>query len=196
LRAGLESLSRSTHPAERVLALSADLPLLTPQAISDLLLNAPVADVVFPAVERQHVEREYPGRKWIYAPLVEGKFTGSSAALFRPSVVLEQWRWVETLLDARRQSPLGLALLFGPRLALRLLIRRLRISDVEHRIETMLKLTARAYTTPFPELAMDVDKQSDLPLVERVLRERDPILGIASPVGTYHPGKQDFRPPL
>jgi hypothetical protein len=30
----------------------------------------------------------------------------------------------------------------------------------------------RAYPTSFPDLAMDVDKQSDLPLVERVLRER------------------------
>lgn len=172
LRAGLEALARAPAPAPRVLALSGDLPLLSQAAVEDLLVHAPDVDVVFPVVERQHIELEYPNREWIFARTVEGRFTGSSAALFRPSVVQEQWRWVEALLGARRRSPLGLALLFGPTLALRLLLGRLRIADVEGRIETLLHLTARAYPTPFADLAMDVDKQSDLPLVEQVLRLR------------------------
>lgn len=177
LRVGLEVLARAPTPAPRVLALSADLPLLTPIALADLLTRAPAADVVFPVVERQHVEREYPGREWIFARTAEGEFTGSSAALFRPAALLEQWKWVEALLGARRRSPLGLALLFGPTLAVRLMLGRLRVTDVEARIEKLLHLTARAYPTAFADLAMDVDKQSDLPLVERVLRERTALGG-------------------
>ena len=166
LRAGLDALGLD---AARVLVLSGDLPLLTPAALEDLLRNAPDADVVFPFVERREVERRFPGREFIFARTADGELTGCSAGLLKPAAVREQWPWVERLLAARRYSPLRLALLLGLPLALKLLTRRLTVRDVERRLSTLLRLDGRGYRTPYPELAMDVDKESDLPVVEMEL---------------------------
>jgi molybdopterin-guanine dinucleotide biosynthesis protein A len=168
LRAGLDALPG----AERVLALSGDLPLVTPAALSDLFSRAPDADVVFPVVERDAVLRAFPGREWMFARSPDGAFTGSSAFLFHPGPVLGQWRWVEDLLGARRKSPFQLALMIGLPMALRYLWGRLRIADVEQKLSELLHVTGRAYRSPFPELAMDVDKLADIVLAEETLRHR------------------------
>jgi CTP:molybdopterin cytidylyltransferase MocA len=168
LRAGLEMLPGS----ERVIALSGDLPLLTPGSLADLFAHAPRADVVFPYVERAEILRAYPERHWIYAQTPEGAFTGCSAALVRPAILLERWGWVQALLDARRKSPLAMAAMFGLGFGLKLLFRRLRVRDVEKKLSGLLHLDGRGYRTRCAELAMDVDKYSDIALVERLLQER------------------------
>jgi len=167
LRAGLEALPG----AQRVLVVSADLPLLTPMAVADLLDHAPDADVVFPYVERADVLRDFPDRGWIFAATPEGAFTGSALGIVRPEAALANWNWVERLLDARRRSVLGLAAMVGPVMALSYLIRRLRISDVDARLSALLHLEGRGYRSRFAEIAMDVDNETDVPLVEAVLRQ-------------------------
>jgi molybdopterin-guanine dinucleotide biosynthesis protein A len=169
LRAGVDALPGAGH----VLAVSGDLPLLTCEAVEDLFTNAPEADVVFPYVEREDIVRRFPDRHWIYARSPEGAFTGCSAFLFRPDVLLANWRWVEEILNARRKSPLEIAAMFGLSFAFKLLFRQLRIADVEKKISSLLHLAGRGYRTPFPELAMDVDKYTDIALVERVLKARE-----------------------
>jgi molybdopterin-guanine dinucleotide biosynthesis protein A len=168
LRAGLDALPG----ARQILGLSGDLPLVTCDALEDLFLHAPEADVVFPYVERADILRDFPERVWVFSETPDGAFTGCSAALFRPDAVLANWRWVEALLGARRRSPLGLALLIGPSLALKYLLRRLRVADVEKKLSALLHLVGRGYQSRFSELAMDLDKSSDIPLVERVLEQR------------------------
>jgi GTP:adenosylcobinamide-phosphate guanylyltransferase len=168
LRAGLEALPG----ARRVLAVSADLPLLTAESITDLMENAPGADAVFPFVERADALRAFPDREWMFARTPEGAFTGSALGLLRPAAVLESWPWVEGLLDARRRSVFGLAAMIGPLIAMKYLLRRLRVSDVEARLSTLLHLEGRGYRSRYAEIAMDVDKETDLPFVEAVLRAR------------------------
>jgi molybdopterin-guanine dinucleotide biosynthesis protein A len=155
--------------ADRLLVLSGDLPLLTPGALDDLFTQAPVADVVFPYVEEVDIRAAFPERSWVFAHTPDGAFTGSSTLLCRPQALLAQFHWAETLLDARRQSPFRLAALFGPALALRYACRRLRVADVERRFSQLLHLSARGYRSPFPELALDVDKAADVALVEKAL---------------------------
>lgn len=167
-RAGLDALPGS----ERVLVVSGDLPLLTRAALDDLLSGAPAAEVVFPYVERADVLREFPDREWVFSHTPEGAFTGSAVFLCRPPAVLAQWRWVEELLAARRKSPLQLALMFGVGFGLRLLLRRLRVRDVEARLSGLFHVTARGFRSRRSELAMDVDKYGDVLFVEARLRQR------------------------
>lgn len=164
-RAGLEALPG----AERVLLLSGDLPLLTPASLADLLSRAPGADVVFPYVEREDVLRAFPDREWIFSHTPEGAFTGSAVLLCRPPAVLAHWSWVEDLLAARRKSPLQLASMFGPGFGLKLLLKRLRVRDVEAKLSQLLHVTARGYRSRYPELAMDVDKYGDVVFAEEYL---------------------------
>ncbi len=167
LRAGLDALPGS----EMLFGVSGDLPLITRAAIADFLAFAPEADIVFPYVEREDVERDFPDRNWIYANAPEGRLTGGAAFLCRPPALLEHWEWVEKILGARRRSVLGLAMMVGPASAMKYALGRLRVSDVEDRMSALLHLTARGYRTRFPTLAMDVDKSSDIPLAEEILRQ-------------------------
>jgi len=179
LRAGLQALPGS----ERVLMVSGDLPLLTREAIDDLLEQAPAAEIVFPYAGREDVLRVFPDRVWVFSHTPDGQFTGSSAALFRPAAVLANWRWVEEILDARRKSVLGLAAMIGPLFALKYLFRRLRVADVEQKLSSLLHLTGRGYRTRFPELAMDVDKYTDIAFVEKLLQSREPKPRMEAPGG-------------
>jgi molybdopterin-guanine dinucleotide biosynthesis protein A len=168
LRVGLRALPGS----ERVLALSGDLPLVRREALEDLLENAPAADLVYPYIERGDILQAFPERDWLFAWTPDGVFTGSSAALFQPETLRANWRWVEEILEARRKKPLELARMVGPACALRYICHRLSVAAVERRLSAQLRLTGRGYRTRFTELTMDVDRSSDLPLVERVLRRR------------------------
>lgn len=168
LQAGLGALSGS----RRVLALSGDLPLVSRPALDDLFDHAPEADLVYPYVERADVMRDFPERDWLFARTPAGDITGSSAALCRPETLLANWQWVREILDARRSQPLGLAGMVGLSFALRYLIGRLRVADVEQKLSSQLSLVGRGYRTRFTELSMDVDKASDVALVERALRAR------------------------
>jgi len=168
LRLGLDALPG----AARILTLSGDLPLVTRAAVDDLLEHAPEADAVFPYVERVDIQRDFPDRQWIFAATPDGHLTGSSAFLFRPEAVRAGWRWVEEFLNARRHSPLRLAARFGLGFAVKLALRRLRVRDVEEKLSELLHLSARGYRTRFSELAMDVDKYSDIAFVERLLEQR------------------------
>lgn len=168
LAAGLEELSS----CERVLILAADLPLLTPPMIEEFAGRAPEADFVFAYCEKSDVEREFPGRGWIYARTAEGDLTGSGVGLCRPAALRAQWPLVEQLLESRRLSPLRLAMLFGAGVLIRYLAGRLRPSHVEERLSRQTGLTLRGYRSPHPELAMDIDKQGDLDLAETILAAR------------------------
>jgi molybdopterin-guanine dinucleotide biosynthesis protein A len=168
LRAGLDALPVSP----RVLALSGDVPLLTRASLDDLFTNAPEADVVFPYVERADITRDFPDREWIFARTRSGHLTGSSMALVRPDALLANWRWVEEILGARRRKPWSLALMFGLPLGVRYVLGTLGVADVEEKLSALLHLSGRGYGTRFSELAMDVDKFSDIAFVEQVLRTR------------------------
>lgn len=183
LRQGLDCLLDGGHlysAKSRVLVVSGDLPLLNPKSVRDLLEHSPEADLVFPILERSDTMAAFPSREWIFAKTADGAFTGCSAAVIKPGPVLENWRWVEELLEARRKKPLALAMMFGLPFALKLLTGRLRIGEAEARLSRLLHVHGRAYRTRFVELAMDVDKETDLPLVEEVLRRRSAETGLRS----------------
>ncbi|HEY3413830.1 MAG TPA: nucleotidyltransferase family protein [Armatimonadota bacterium] len=172
-KAGLDALP----DADRILGISADVPLLTPEAVADLLERAPAADVVFPFCERADIERDFPDRGWIFARTPDGEFTGCSAFVAKRAALLERWKWVEELLGARRRSVLGLAMLVGPAFALKYVLHRLKVADIEDRMSRLLRVRAKGYRTKFTDLAMDVDKTSDIAFVEGILRNRGAGIG-------------------
>jgi molybdopterin-guanine dinucleotide biosynthesis protein A len=157
--------------AESVLMVSGDLPLIYRESLEDLLATAPAADVVFPIVERAVVRSAFPARRWVCAHAAgSGDFTGAAVLLFRPEALRQRRRWAERLFAARR-SLFDLVRMWGAGLALKYLLRMLTLAEAEERVSEVLELHARAYSSRYPELAMDVDQASDLPLCEAWLRE-------------------------
>jgi hypothetical protein len=72
--------------------------------------------------------------------------------------------------------------MFGLPFAFQLLTGRLRLIEAETTLSRLLHVQGRAYRTRFAELAMDVDKESDLPFIEEVLRQRGAETGLRSQV--------------
>lgn len=168
IRAGTEVLRTD----RMLLVVSADIPLLTPDALDDFLERCfgQSARVYYPIIERESVRHRFPDVKRTYVRMREGSFTGGNLALVDPRVVKENMSLFETAYDLRK-SPLGLARVLGFGFMLRFVLGRLSIAQAERRVSAMLGAECRAVITPYAEIGVDVDKGSDLELVRRVLAE-------------------------
>ncbi|GFN21748.1 nucleotidyltransferase family protein [Thermanaeromonas sp. C210] len=156
--------------AEWLLLVTADIPLLTPEAVRDFLdrCREISADLYYPIVTRRESETAYPGVKRTYVSLKEGTFTGGNMALLRADALSTCARRGQKLV-ALRKSPLALGWQIGPFFIVRFLLRRLSLAEVERRFSELLGVRGKAVITPYPEIGVDVDKPDDLELACRVL---------------------------
>ncbi|MBI0446608.1 NTP transferase domain-containing protein [Deinococcus sp. DB0503] len=173
LEAGVEALrAAGLSPSERVLVVTADIPLVTPAQLAQVLDAAPpAAALVYPVVRRSDCERAFPNVKRTYARLREGTFTGGNVFLLDPSLIGQFLPRLRAVLAARK-APLKLAALIGPGILLRLLTRRLTVRELEQRVSALLGVPARALITGHAAIGTDVDKEADLMLAETHLSAR------------------------
>ncbi|NLG83628.1 MAG: NTP transferase domain-containing protein [Firmicutes bacterium] len=171
LRRGLAALA----PQDKVLVITADIPLITPEAIEDFLARCREreADVYYPVVERETIEARFPGAKRTYANLREGTFTGGNIILLSPAVFARHEKTIE-LAVALRKNTFGMARLLGLFCLFKLLLGRLSITEIERRVEKTMRFKGAAVVTPYAEIGIDVDKPSDLALVRKVLSASAP----------------------
>jgi GTP:adenosylcobinamide-phosphate guanylyltransferase len=158
--------------AALVYMTAGDIPLVTPEAIDDIVLRAPPdADVVYPIVNMDDIERAYPTRKLTFARVPEGRYTGASCFLFRPDAVVANRRWVQAVFAARRNN-WRLMRMWGLLFGIRAWLGRVSIPEAEAHCSEVLHLRARAYTSRFADLCMDVDYPPDVVLIRECLRQR------------------------
>jgi GTP:adenosylcobinamide-phosphate guanylyltransferase len=152
--------------AEFALFCSTDIPLLTPEAVRDLLARceASGADLCYPIVSRAVMEARFPGSGRTFQQLVDGVFCGGDMYLVRPKVLRANADFGRTL-TARRKSTWRLAKALGVGIILRFLTHRLHIHDLEKRVTKILSCTCKAINVPYAELGMDVDKPHHLQVV-------------------------------
>lgn len=165
-KAGFECLATK----KPVLMLSADVPLVTVEAISDFLLRCAKRDVDigYPIIRYGEPERRFPGMKRTYVRLREGRFTGGNIMLMNPVVVLKNMDLMEHVYDMRK-SPMKLFQILGFPFLVGFFLGMLNIRQMEQRVGDVLKATCAGIETPFIEIGVDVDKESDLKLVVAVL---------------------------
>lgn len=154
----------------QVLIVTSDIPLLTVEAVDDFISRcaAKSADLYYPIVTQEANEAKYPGVERTYVHLKEGTFTGGNLALVSPQVLKRAKSVIEQAF-AMRKKPVQLARLLGFRFILKLIVRRLSVHEIEARAARILGCNGVAIISPYPELGIDIDKPSDLALVESVL---------------------------
>jgi GTP:adenosylcobinamide-phosphate guanylyltransferase len=161
-----------TPPDTRqILAVTSDLPLLTSEAVNHFLQTCQdlEGDFFYPIIRREVNEGKYPGVKRTYVHLKEGVFTGGNLLLVKPQVVEKCVCEAEELVRLRKK-PLSLAAHLSWRLLLRYMLGRLSIKDAEKEVSKLLGgVKGVGVISPYPEVGIDVDKLSDLALVEKVL---------------------------
>ncbi len=175
MRRGIEALDGS---AERVLLVSADIPLITAPVIDDFVERAGLANVDFayPVVRRELCEASYPQMKRTYLKTADGTFTGGNMSMVSRSFVRDNWAAVSDAYDARKQVA-RLARIIGVDILVRVIIGQvfpgfLTVAKLENAISRALGARVAAVISEFPEIAEDVDKESDRVAAEAVLAKR------------------------
>jgi len=166
---GMQALGHDRH----VLVVTADIPLLSPQAIDDFLAKcSPIqADMYYPIVNKTANEQQYPGNKRTYVRLQEGTFTGGNIFLVNPVIVTSCLQWAKRIIN-NRKNPLKLAHVLGWVFVFKFLLGTLALQELEDRVSELLKIHGTVVESNFPELGLDVDKPSDLELVRQLFFEK------------------------
>jgi len=165
IRLGMAVLGHS----EPVLVSTADIPLLTAEAVDDFLRQCSrvSADLYYPIVTKEVNECRYPGNKRTYVQLKEGTYTGGNIFLVNPDIVNHCMDVADKLI-ANRKNPLKLCHMLGWSFVVRYLLGTLNLRAVERRASELLGVSGAVIQSPYPELGIDVDKPSDLALVRAI----------------------------
>ncbi|WP_031516453.1 nucleotidyltransferase family protein [Desulfofalx alkaliphila] len=164
--AGFELLADS----KKVLVVSSDIPLLTSESIDKFidLCKKSQADLYFPVVTKETVEKKFPQMERTYVKLKEGTFTGGNVFLVNPQIMPQCYEMGQRFIDLRK-SPLKLCGLLGVSFVAKYVTGRLTIKELEKKVSSLLGVTGSAVICPFPEVGVDVDKPSDLSLVMKAM---------------------------
>ncbi|HLN47695.1 MAG TPA: nucleotidyltransferase family protein [Magnetospirillaceae bacterium] len=157
-------------PDEQLIVSAADLPILDGIAVADFIerVSERELDIAYGCVDRRaHVGRYAPVRH-TWARLRDGTFCGAGIAALRPRAFASLARFLEDL-GRSRKNPLALASLLGWDVLLRFAFGALSIAAVEARASRLLNLRAGAVVSPFPQIAVNVDRPSDVALAEALL---------------------------
>ena len=174
LIAGVKACSDSTD--RLVLVSTADIPLVTKDAIDDLILRCddPEIDFYYPIISREVSEKRFPGMKRTYAKMAEGTFTGGNIVGMKSEFVT---RNADLILDvfAARKSVLRLAGLIGFGTMIRAVIAQtiwpgaLTLPLLERTAGRILNARVKAVQIPHAEIGADVDNAEHLEFVEKAL---------------------------
>jgi hypothetical protein len=161
----------------RLLVATADIPFLTPEAVTDLLKRADTirdADFGYPIVEAARCRERFPEMKRTTLRIKEGEFTGGNIVLLNPAFLREHQQVIRDAY-ARRKDVAKLATLLGPALLIRLLLSRiapgmLSITHLEAAVGRLIGgAKARAIITPYAEIGVDIDKPEDVRIARAAL---------------------------
>ncbi|MFZ5595745.1 MAG: NTP transferase domain-containing protein [Bacillota bacterium] len=169
----MENVSRGVRElpgANRILITTCDIPMITPRAIEDFLdrCEKRPAQIYYPVVPREVVEKEYVRVRRTYVTLREGEFTGGNIFLVDPGTVERCMKIGQRLVDARK-SPVQLSRIVGMSFLLRFLLKKVTIKEAEEKVSALLGVEGAVVVSAYPEVGVDVDKPSDLELVRNVL---------------------------
>jgi len=168
LAAGFEVVDQS----RLCLVVTGDIPLLNKKVIEDFLASCAPHDhdFYYPVLTRETCLERFPDTERTYVRLKDGHITGGNIGLIRPSWFLDNRSRLEMFISYRKK-PLKLMRLLPPSFIIKYLFNNLSISDLESHLSQLLGLKARAVFSDCVEIALDVDKISDLELVKKNLSD-------------------------
>ncbi|WP_026487059.1 nucleotidyltransferase family protein [Caldanaerobius polysaccharolyticus] len=156
---------------DRVLVLTSDIPMITPEAIIDFVEKAKAigGDFCYPIVKKEVNKEKFPKARRTYARLREGTFTGGNIIYMNPRIIDNLMDMAYEVIENRKR-PIKLVRMLGWSFTMKFLLGRLTIPKVEERVSKMLGIDARAVISEYPEIGNDVDKPSDVEMAENYIK--------------------------
>ncbi len=159
------------EPEKPCLVVTGDIPLINAEVIEQFLtLCAPFEyDLYYPVLTRESCLERFPKTERTYVRLKEGHVTGGNIGLVRPVWFLKNRARLELFISYRKK-PLKLLKILPLSLALKYLLKSLSVKDLEYHLSRLLFLKAQAVFCDCVEIAVDVDKISDLTMVKKIIQ--------------------------
>ena len=157
-----------------LLIATGDIPALLPEAVDDFVSTslASGAEVTYPLVRKEDMLAQFPGSERTFVKIAGGPVTGGNVVMLTPEVAERNTEIGQRLFDTRK-SALKMARVLSVGFVLRLATGKLRVRDVEARMNKLLGAKCAAIYTDHASIGADVDKPVDVVVAERVLSGRD-----------------------
>lgn len=161
----------------RILLSTSDTPLLTGEALCAFLGKCdPQADLCYPVTRRQPTRQLFGRRLWVFLPLREGWITHTCNVLFDPRLVLKNPDFVERFVSQRKDlwgaaSTVGVGFMIRFFLSWQLSFLRFDMDGIAHHLEAITGARrCQGILLDYPEIALDIDKPSDVEEIEDFIR--------------------------
>lgn len=154
-----------------LLVTTADHAMLRARWVTDFVRDTPECDLSILLARREVVERDVPNTARTWMKLADGQWSGCNLFLLRTpecARAIDLWSEVE----ANRKRPLRMAGKLGWGTLMRFVLGRLTLQDMVSRLAGQVDLDARVVAAHDGRAAVDVDKDSDLDLVRRLVAEQ------------------------
>jgi GTP:adenosylcobinamide-phosphate guanylyltransferase len=154
-----------------LLVTTADHALLDPAMVRDFCSRTGRCDIAIAVVERRQLERKIAEAHRTWVKFRGGAYSGANLFAFRDRKVasaLELWRGVER----DRKKALKLLWKIGPTNFVNAVLCRKTLDDTLRKVNSQIGVFIRAVEPANPLAAIDVDKPSDLEMVEQILAKR------------------------
>ena len=168
IAASLQRMLVDNKTSFPLLITTADNVLLSDAMIEAFLNNADGADVAIAIVARELMMKSYPESKRTWIKFRGGQYSGANLFYFGSPKAQRALRlWAEVEQD--RKKGWKILTIFGPWLLFLAVARLISIDQFATRVGKKLGLRVSIVKMPQAEACIDVDKQSDLDLVEKIL---------------------------
>ncbi|NLM98043.1 MAG: NTP transferase domain-containing protein [Halanaerobiaceae bacterium] len=154
--------------SEYLLIMTSDIPLITGEDIDEYIetcLSDNKADIYYPIIPKKLNQEKFPSVKRTYFHLAEGVFTGGNMVIIRPQILEGNTGLLEKAI-AWRKKPWKLSRLLGMKFILKFVIGHLSITEIENKVAMLTGCKGHFMITNHPEIGFDVDKPSDLKIME------------------------------
>ena len=171
LATGLNRLLADNPESKTALLCSADIPMLTPEVVKAYIENCRPFDCIayYNVVTRETIESRFPSSGRTFVKLRNLAVAGGDMTLVQTRIMQTNEALWEAIVSGRKHA-WRLARLVGIRTILKLLFRRLTLAEVERLASRLVDAPVRVINSPYPELAMDVDKPGQVELLRKTLR--------------------------
>lgn len=159
----------SVADEQHLLYATADIPLLTPQAVADFVTRSlqSGAEMCYPIIPLELCHQKFPNMPRTSLSLREGTFTGGNLLLVRAGVVRRQADLLRRAFAARKSvwamaKILGAGIIVRAALAKLLSPHLLSIEHIKRRVQQLMNATAQEIVTGYAEIGVDIDKVEHL----------------------------------
>lgn len=172
--AGLGKLQELNPSTQKILIISSDIPLITPEIIRGFVAECGPqdGDLYYAVVEEKTMESCFPASKRTFVPFKEGRYSGGDAFLADVAATTGNIPLAQALTGSRKNY-LKQAQLIGLDFIIRFLMRRMTVHEAARRAGKKAQLDIRVVDTRFAELGMDLDKAHQYEIIKSYLEKRE-----------------------